>query len=181
MLRAALTRKNQVTKYIAEVKSLPPKEHNNEAMCFCYVLAFAAIEFMAESIIRGWVQHNIRKHKYPYRGKAHVDNVIGVLSDLAELNLRSNHSMDYSRICELLEKLAGTVAKDNFRRSVRRHKGGVRALNVAIDNIKTTRHNVAHGVMMPNDISPNLAQLETDFNHVYACLIENLNRALPRI
>jgi hypothetical protein len=180
MHRAVIKRKNRVLKHINTIRSLKPAEQTNESMCGCYVLAFGALEYMIETLIRGWIQSNVRKHKHPYRGKSQVDIVIAVLGDLAEQNLKHNNGISYSKICELVEKLSGAGNKQIFKRNIETFPGGVQALQTAIARIETTRHNVAHGALWPDEISPNLNDLEQDFMHVYSCLVVTLNTVLPR-
>lgn len=180
MHRAVVKRKNRVIKHIQSTQALRPTEQTNESMCGCYVLAFGALEYMIETLIRGWIQSNTRMHKHSYRGKARVDYLIKVLSDLAESNIRYNNGINYSNICKLVEKLAGTNNKDKFKASIDQYSGGSAALIAAILRIETTRHNVAHGAFWPDEISPNLNDLEQDFMYIYSSLIETLNSTLPR-
>lgn len=93
-------------------------------MCLCYILAFGALEYMIESLIRGWVQSNVRKHRHPYPGKIKVDLIIGVLNDLAEFNLKHNNAIRYDRICPLIERLTGASNKARFTTGVSSFAGG---------------------------------------------------------
>lgn len=179
MHRTVIKRKNRILSHIKDVRSLSPTERSNESMCGCYILAFGAIEFMIETLIRGWIRSNTRKHKHPYKGKSDVDNVIKVLEDLAETNIKGNHAIKYSKICELVEKLAGSAKKDIFKNKID-SAGGATTLVAAIDRIELTRHQVAHGNLWPNEISPNLDELENDFLYIYGSLISALNETLPR-
>ena len=180
MLRAVLTRRNKVSRLLVDTQSLPPHQQTNDRMCFCYIIVFASVEYMIESLIRGWINHNVRKHKYPYPQKPRVDYIISVLNDLAEFNLERNNGIRYGRICELIQKLAGPTSKTSFKASVDAFPGGSGALDTAIKRVETTRHRIAHGQLLPDEVSPNLAELQKDFDHIYACLVENLNAALPR-
>ena len=180
MLRAVLVRKNRVSKIILGVRSLPPREQTNESMCFCYILAFGAIEYMLESLIKGWIQHSIRHHRHPYPGKPKVDYVITVLNDMAEFNLEHNNGIKFGKICDLVDRLTGSTRRTSLESGVDAYPGGRAALGAAIKRIETTRHNVAHGQLLPAEVSPNLAELENDFNHIYNCLVTNLDAALPR-
>lgn len=180
MLRAVLIRKNRVSKIISETASLPPRELTNDRMCFCYVVAFGALEYMIESLIRGWIQHSIRQHKHLYPGKPKVDYIISVLNEMAEFNLEHNNGIKFKKICDLVDRLTGSTNRVNLESAVAAYPGGSAALGSAIKRIETTRHNIAHGALLPNEASPNLTELENDFNHIYDCLVKNLDMALPR-
>lgn len=180
MQRDALTRKNRTLNYIRDIKNLPIRQRSHEQMCSCYVYTFGALEFMLETITRSWIQSNIKKHKIPYRGKSSVDRVIGSLESLAEYNLEKNHKMDYEAACDLVQKLAGREKRDELKLRVGQAPGGVNSIITAIKRIQTTRHIVAHGKVWPNETSPNLDELESDFILIYEYLIKPMNEVLRR-
>ena len=167
-------------KHIDEIRSLPPQERSNDRMCSCYVFAFGALEYMVETLIQGWVQSNARKHKPRYKGKASVNQLLEVLNDYVEKSIIRNNGFDYNKICYLIERLAGQQRHDQFQTSVAAHPGGANALIAAISQITKLRHNVAHGKFWPDEVSPNLDELETAFLSVYDVLIVGLNDTLPR-
>ena len=180
MHRSVLRRKQKVLKYIDNVVNANPLKITNESMCYCYILSFASLEYMIETLIRGWIQSNIRYHKHYYPGKSKVDNIIMVLNELAEGALKYNNGIDYDKICDLVGKLAGDAKKDAFMLEVKSFSGGAPALKASIDRIKIMRHNVAHGAVWPDETTPNVSELKTDFSHIYDCLIQALNTTLKR-
>lgn len=180
MHRDVLVRRNRVIKYIQRVRELPIRQRSHESMCSCYVYTFGALEYMLETLIRGWIQSRVKQHKSPYKGKKSVDAVIKALEQLAESNLKANNGIKYSTTCELIEKLAGTQKKDMVKSVVDALPGGSAALGSAIARIETMRHNIAHGALWPDETSPNLDDLENDFLFIYNGLIVAINQALPR-
>lgn len=161
---------------------MPNNAHKHTDMCLSYVIVFAAIEFMAESIIRGWLVHNMRRHNGArYSKKASVERLLNALYANAELNLGSNHTIDYGRICELVSKLAGDGKGAELKRLVDASSPAGASFTIeALRRITTLRHNLAHGSHAPDELSPNLSELKADFNTVYTNLLTNLDNVLRR-
>lgn len=182
MNRLVYSRKRKVSTILERVKNTPASEQfTHEQMCFCYVLVYAALEFMVESTIREWVSHRLKKHNVAYKGKRSVDEMISILQRNAESNLKNNHTIEYQNMCTLVEKVAGPVNKQSFKDFLANSSpAGVNDVIARIERISITRHKLAHGVHMPADISPNISELQSDFEFLYANLIGSLDKVLPR-
>lgn len=181
MIYAVNLRKRNIDSMLRGVRQLPPTKSTNDQMCFCYLLVYGSIEFMIESTIRGWINHYLKKHRYQYNDKAQVDKIIEVLMANAEISLDSNHTINYSKICQLIKKLAGQSKYNQFKQLVQSSSpGGTGEVIASLKRIAQTRHRLAHGIELPSGISPNVYELENDFNIVYTRLVANLDRVLPR-
>ena len=106
--------------------------------------------------------------------------MITILNAMVEFNLQRNNNIKFREIFDLVDRLTGHANRLNLESRVDAYPGGRCALGEATKRIATTRHNIAHGALMPSELSPNLAELEDDFNCVYECLVKNLDIALPR-
>ena len=181
MIRTVYLRKLYIDKQLGVVKAMPNNKLKHDTMCNSYVLVCGSIEYMIESIIRGWLKHNIKKHRYNYPKKKHVDDVIDTLYNNAEVNLYNNHTIDYDKICSLIKTLAGDQILFTFKANVRAASpAGAEATISALKRISLLRHMLAHGINTTTELSPNISELENDFNTIYKNLVENLDTLLAR-
>lgn len=181
MLRTVYVRKLYIDKHFKIVGLMKNSKLKHEMMCNSYVLVCGTIEYMIESIIRGWLKHNINKHKHVYPGKKHVDGVLDTFYNNAELNLYNNHTIDYDRICNLVKSLAGDKIATSLKASVlAASPPGVNMTASALKRVSLLRHLLAHGHNTTLELSPNISELESDFNTIYTDLIENLDKLLAR-
>lgn len=182
MIKAVYERKRALSFMLTRTKALRPSKLTQNEMCFCYILVCAGIEFMIETILRDWTQHNRKKHASTrYRGKKHVETLLDIASKNTETEIKSNHTIDYDRVFQLVLAIAGENNRDELKRLVQAASPpGTNQVKIAIDRICLMRHKLAHGTELPSGVSPNLSELENDFNLVYSGLIENLDKVLPR-
>lgn len=183
MIRSVHERKQKVSIILARVNAIKSTSVKHDQMCFCYVLVYGTLEFMIETIIRGWIQHHLKKHSSigRYRGKRDVDRMIVALQANAEKNLELNNTIKYDKICGLLERAAGGTCLAKFKALVAASSdAGANDTISRIERISLTRHRLAHGIELPQGISPNISELENDFEFLYKNLIKNLDQVLPR-
>jgi len=182
MVIAVASRKRNVSAFINKVNSMPAKEVSQELRCMCYILVFAALEFMIETTIKERLQSAAKKHTNSrnYIGKRHVRTLLEGLLENMELDITHNNGIDYGKICTLVGDVAGKSKKDEFKQMVQLPGVGVNDLIESIKRVKIMRHGIAHGLQMPSEVSPNLSELSSDFDLIYVRLISNLDKVLPR-
>lgn len=182
MIRAVYIRKRKVQSFLRSVDKMSPRDpHKHERMCYSYVFVFASLEFMLESVIRGWTQYHLEKHKNArYRGKKSVENIVNILQQNSNLSLKKNNTINYKKVCDLLGLLAGTTAKDDFKLRIATLPAGANDVISRVERISLFRHHLAHGLYLPEDMSPNITELEADFLFLYSNFIVPIDRVLTR-
>lgn len=181
MIKTIYNRKRKISNRLKTLNSAHPTSFSHDQMCFSYVLVYGAIEFMIETIIRGWIKHYVDKHKFHYQGKKHVDYIIQILQKNAETRLDYNNTVDYDKICKLIEIIAGKEKREEFKNLLKKSSSaGTHKVKTTLEKISQVRHRLAHGIELPEGISPNINELEEDFEFLYANLIKNLDFVFPR-
>ena len=178
-------------KYVDDVIALSKKKVDSspelilEIMSMCYVLASASIEYMVESILLTWTKEITKFHdnsgEYIYR--EYTQLFLKIKIDTIEVRLKKFQSSELGKIRDLLEEIAGDIAKGDFdkfiKSSTKKDSIDKSVVGSKLKDIIDYRHRIAHGGKTPKDEQPNLDQLKTDFNLIYKHLIENIKKALP--
>lgn len=185
-MNVLLERKKYVITLLKSVENHPSTgAFKQEMMTLSYVVVCGAIEFMIEHILHDWLSKTLKHHKGSrYRGKKCIQNFLNEQSQVKQKDIEEFHSTKLSQIRGLINKIAGQQAKDRFNQLFENDQS-VYSINPDIDarleRINRTRHDLAHGTKIPNDIQPNIIELREDFLFIYEHLIKNVKKCLPKV
>lgn len=179
-------RKKYVNILLKDISKYPAtSKFKQEIMVFAYVLVCGAIEYMIETLLQDWLNRTIKHHKKSsYRGKKYVQYFLEVQSQAREKNIENFHSTKLSEIKGLVCNIAGDSTKIRFNDLLEASQLSIALqpdINSRLDRISKTRHYLAHGEKIPNEIQPNILELIEDFNFVYKHIIINIKKSLPKI
>lgn len=179
-------RKKYVNALLKDINKYPAtSKFKQEIMVFAYVLVCGAIEYMVETLLQDWLNKTIKHHKKTsYRGKKYVQYFLEVQSQAREKSIENFHSTKLCEIKGLINNVAGDSAKTKFNNLLETAQQSIVIqpdINARLDRISKTRHYLAHGEKIPNEIQPNISELIEDFNFVYKHMIVNIKKSLPKI
>ncbi|MBI4994728.1 hypothetical protein HZC21_03740 [Candidatus Peregrinibacteria bacterium] len=181
-----IERKKYIIRLLREIEKCPATlKYRQEMMVFSYVLVCGAIEFMTENILQNWLAKTIKHHtSSKYRGKKYVQNFIEIQTQAREKNIENFTSTKLSEIKKLVGNIVGEKTKEKFNSLLdASQQSTVIEPDIAarLERINRTRHDLAHGKKIPNDIQPNISELKEDFIFVYNHIIGNIIKCLPKV
>ncbi len=154
-------------------------------MTFSYIIVCGAVEFMTETIIQDWLSKTIKHHKgTSYIGRKYVQYFLDTQSQARGKNIDDFHSTNLDNIKKLIKEVAGETARNKFNTLFQGAQNTLTLqpdLNARLKRITDTRHYLAHGQKVPNDIQPNVSELREDFLFIYEHIIKNIKKCLPRV
>jgi len=179
-------RKKYVNTLLEGINKYPATgKFKQEIMVFAYVLVCGAIEYMIETLLQDWLNKTIKHHKKSsYRGKKYVQYFLEVQSRAREKNIENFHSTKLSEIKGLVSNVAGDLSKIKFNNLLETSQQSAALqpdINSRLDRISKTRHYLAHGEKIPDEIQPNMSELIEDFNFVCKHIIVNIKKSLPKM
>lgn len=185
-MNVLLERKKYVLTLLKSVENHPSTGvFKQEMMALSYVVVCGAIEFMIEYILYDWLNRTLKHHRDSrYRGKKYIQNFLDVRSQEGEKRITKFHSTNLDRIKDLIEEIAGKQAKGKFSQLFQNAQNVYSIspdINARLDRINRTRHELAHGSKIPDDIQPNISELREDFIFIYEHLIKNVKTCLPKV
>ncbi|MDP3794334.1 MAG: HEPN domain-containing protein [bacterium] len=181
-----LERKREVIRLLMDIEKYPAtKDFKQEMMVFSYVLVCGAVEFMTESILQEWLDKTIKHHKgSSYRGRKYVQYFLSTQAKAREKNIKDFRSTKLEVIRKFITEVAGVPARKKFDLLFTQSQQSLSLrpdINARLEKINRTRHEIAHGQKMPNDIQPNVSELKKDFIFIYDHIITNIKKCLPRV
>ncbi len=186
-MNVILERKKYVVRLLENIENYPStNQFKQEMMTFSYVIVCGAIEFMTETIIQDWLSKTIKHHKSSsyYRGRKYVQYFLDIQSQAREKNIDDFHSTNLDSIRNLIKEMAGETARNKFNNLFQSAQNTLALqpdLNERLKRITDTRHYLAHGQKVPNDIQPNVRELREDFLFIYKHIINNIKKCLPKV
>lgn len=175
-------RRRKIRALLSSIKRRPPTtQFHHEMMTYAYVLTYATIEFMIETMIRDWYTAARQKHtSAQYIGRKSVERLLDHGMAAIDGRLCDFNSPGYSQICRLVETIFGKSVETRFKSRVAASTTNTQDLVARLERIKMVRGALYHGTSFTSDIRPNIHELSDDFDFIYKHLIINVRKVIPR-